>query len=1563
MPACRFPKLHHLCRILFYVMQESTFRIMDIGGGKPANTDQRVKEESYECNTCNFRTTSMSVLLIHRRAHHKNSEQRSTPEREYYGTNVTNKTRAKRRANTTTSGGTKLRCDSLTHATFSKDSVRCHSRHVSIVVDAPLTGEDQLKVAAIVKKTMASIERVVQPSVPTESVFCQTLLPKSKQTQRRNTQHASVGRGGQHNDQLSTTMAAPVPSITKQRRLTRSMTAATLSAAPSTALSSPAKSTILHPPLLSPQSSPTRRVGRRLAPDARRQTIVLINAPISATDKKVPTKSKRALRNTLTFPPRSSSSTSRSRTSVSPRPPKQQRSHVNSRSVVSSPTRSTISSVVTPILKNCADVAMSQRNTAASFELQQSLLAEWCDDELDESPIKNVDCIVTAPTTLETTTENCADNSTVKAVDPKVNTDYIQESDNNQSVKKCENGTPKIDRGKGTLQKLNEATTAATSKLYSGVGNGNNFIPTININNNYSACCFDFEEDEKQQHHETSADKQNGLSYRDRLKVTANASAQTNIAPQQKVVEEKLLPFIEESKEGQQQNMEINKHDINLSNDELFNGFEEDWVQAAAAAEIEAEREQESSNKLSLPIKERQKRIFKSRNKSLQNYDHTLLSSVPVSVEPSEKQIGSRKSMPSKTIKIEHEQRQGKIKSVANSSDHHLTKIDKRRHNQKPQVGNLKKKVRTVLNRTKVRGKEYDYKEVSSSTQASDFGTSNQLLTPPVVDELSNLSSTASCFGLASPAFSSSTSCSVASNIAVISAEEARELQRLAPSAVNDDSGTCDIPQHTNTIIDATQPVLRGGVLILENIRLPNLYERPHANSSETTTTSVPIVADSRDSTSKQLSSISVDLQTVYSDENSESAENSMSLPSLVMKSDNEEVANKMQDIDEPILMEEEEIKVKKTQCFKEHSTVQQAPSSADLGILLNSHEGCPVLGAVEASQCVAPSRQMFTKREQELLLQNEADQLNGRSAEKCRMARERWSRRKHTIQQNDKPFFEDSCELDALHRKNKIVSQPQKVETMMPQTSVKESTQLRHQDVVKAKQQLAHLRARHCRPASLPTSLPLCRTDQRERKRLRNVISENDHENIAMPAKFNNHKHKADFIEVKQEPTIVQRSATPMECGENAPGATSQLGAGRICAVMTRPIPGYNHTFMLCSLANNNFTPLNNVALYLDNEKNHLVPVPDEVLTEPPRLADGHPLSAVFTDIDFLDGETMGHILDQQQDQEEEEEANEVTFAAVPYSSPALEINSDPESEQGSAVGIIDERDLVSSHTNTVRTHDFYGHADNTIDESSDKEDRDILQMQSQNNNPQLTLNDDQMHPNMLLLSVNGHRLELDPLALISIAEQPDSNIELIADDGDRVYLHGSDILQAAQEYLQERDLQLVNVEELMASSSNEVETLNSEEISDDGISRLASTGIGVLNVNARTETTSSALLADSDNDDIDDKKVGHVYIPPSAATNLTPPITARTNETNALLNQMPIMSTLEHVSGVQLRRVSPLTDANLEDSLAVIGVVANNVNSNVPTSLELPITITNPAIAPRLASPAADIVEFKPF
>lgn len=73
---------------------------------------------------------------------------------------------------------------------------------------------------------------------------------------------------------------------------------------------------------------------------------------------------------------------------------------------------------------------------------------------------------------------------------------------------------------------------------------------------------------------------------------------------------------------------------------------------------------------------------------------------------------------------------------------------------------------------------------------------------------------------------------------------------------------------------------------------------------------------------------------------------------------------------------------------------------------------------------------------------------------------------------------------------------------------------------------------------------------------------------------------------------------------------------------------------------------------------------------------------------------------------------------------------------------------------------------------------------------------------------------------------------------------------------------------------------------------------------------------------------------------------VPALTSETNAV---MPIMSTLEQPSKTD--RLSPnssldLVAQNLDESLAVIGVTAH---TNIPTSLELPITITNPAIAPK--------------
>lgn len=88
-----------------------------------------------------------------------------------------------------------------------------------------------------------------------------------------------------------------------------------------------------------------------------------------------------------------------------------------------------------------------------------------------------------------------------------------------------------------------------------------------------------------------------------------------------------------------------------------------------------------------------------------------------------------------------------------------------------------------------------------------------------------------------------------------------------------------------------------------------------------------------------------------------------------------------------------------------------------------------------------------------------------------------------------------------------------------------------------------------------------------------------------------------------------------------------------------------------------------------------------------------------------------------------------------------------------------------------------------------------------------------------------------------------------------------------------------------------------------------------------------------------------------------LAPPIKAHVSETNAVLTQPPIMSTTEQPpaaknNGIDIKPAAASPTKNLEDSLAVIGVVASP-STNVPVSLELPITVTNPAIAPKATNP----------
>ncbi|CAH2049292.1 unnamed protein product, partial [Iphiclides podalirius] len=72
------------------------------------------------------------------------------------------------------------------------------------------------------------------------------------------------------------------------------------------------------------------------------------------------------------------------------------------------------------------------------------------------------------------------------------------------------------------------------------------------------------------------------------------------------------------------------------------------------------------------------------------------------------------------------------------------------------------------------------------------------------------------------------------------------------------------------------------------------------------------------------------------------------------------------------------------------------------------------------------------------------------------------------------------------------------------------------------------------------------------------------------------------------------------------------------------------------------------------------------------------------------------------------------------------------------------------------------------------------------------------------------------------------------------------------------------------------------------------------------------------------------------------------RVSETSTTLNQ-PIMTPVEVPTKVD---TEPAVPANLEDGLAVIGVTP----PTVPTSLELPITVTDPRIAPKTTDPLSN-------
>ncbi|XP_020803451.1 microtubule-associated protein futsch isoform X2 [Drosophila serrata] len=1708
---------------------EPTFRIMDIGSSNEPRRERRV-DGSYDCHMCNFRTTSMDVLLIHRRGHMESSSSYSSNSTTNSSSSI--RKRATRRANTTNAFDmrhlSERRSRDSTH--FLPNSVRCHSRHVSIVVDASLTDEEQQRVANIAQQTMKSIERVVHPSSASSSASTKSKSRRRSirnssssqhqqqqqpvpvpvpvtpvvETPRRSTQNPRDPRS-QRSNQLRATMPAPQPPPppAKPRRLTRSMSR----------LQQGMTTPELPPPLV--LATPKRSAGRR-------RTLAITGAA-SETPMTVPRRSN-PMRKTLTAVPETPVSTGRRKRTLpknsepktppitptlspsstpppigftpatapahldaeddeaaattmpeEPPAPKKPRPEVTPTSTVIYPQQQQQQQQQQP--------QPQQNNFAGSLELQRSLMAEWCDDEMDD--------VLGEDEPAEHSTPNGRKSAAMEGEqEPKqpqdVKDDEPMLAERTPAKKRIRN-IPKKDRRDVVRQEFDvepdepivipdsdassnesvvflddeprqrrkrHATTHHSSNGSEKSKSTSTSTPKA-VNN---SSCFDFEEEDDLQQQQQN-EGQNGLSYRrrtqtNRLDINGKGNSEVesmDAGPEAEAGEADEIPAeplatapddlfmgfdevqqsLDEAEIAQQ---EEQSEPVNPQPEEPETVAEEQAepeaeealpkpeTEAEAEAEIEGEVEGEPGDHLSLPIKERQKRIFKSRNKSTvaapKEEDPVAL--VAVQEEIQQPPANGNGSAEQPELCNGKDEALTESNSIANSSESGPTKrCGKRRHKTKTESCKRrhhrcsKAKAKRQQNRlpTPVPVPEELSNNSSSTTTSSSSNNSNNSSNSTSSsnsnsnsnssnnnsnsnsNHLSNRPSSspgAHGSGILSPVLSSSNSCSIASNIAVISPEEARELQRSASGA-----GLIHA-----AIVDATQPVQRGGVLILEDIRLPNLYEPfgSMSSSSGSNDSRRPVhEGEVEDDEHSQDSKASEEQAVVDKlDRNDYDAEENRDAESLLNDS-------RMTD------------------------EVTQSPDESSL-----AH-------APEVMHFVSQPREvLLKKREQELLRQYKADLVSGRSAEKCRKARERWSRTMRSTEEKEPPdnALQQEADVDAiLEAPLQGHEEVEQVEDQYAQGQCNEEEILEHQqaeatigdesqdsldadlaaielvlpsnlynrgsrravshphanlaavsgrkasghlggaqalcdaDVAKAHQQLVDLREQQRRRYSpteptVPAAPATPPEPRRQRRRSRNPSNEM----VECTFRFD----VAD--EASCETKEVQESLTP------------QLCAGRICAVMTRPIPGYNHTFMLCSLANNNFTPLNNVALYLDSEKNHLVPVPREALLEPPRLADGHPLSAVFADIDILGDEAVAQAMEPV----EQEADTEPDLLQVQNHSQNQNQSQD-EVERMSTVQI-----LLSDSEN--------GEAGGggERDEDEPVETLGIMTPLSQvaeggalagssyvNEDGQLSLHDDQVESNVLQLNVNGHRLELDPSMLFSIAEQPDSCIELSVAEtspttgvcgvgSTTAVLHARDILQAAQVYLQERDLQLVNVEDMTLDGEEAMavpvtdllsQALAGSQVVDDAdFVDAANAGVGMLHIDTRTAggVGVGVGVGGDSSSGVVEPGVSVVYIshalPPPAA-HLTPPITARTNETNALLDQTPIMSTLENPSGgMQLRRVSPLAEGNLEDSLAVIGVTNG---SGVPTSLELPITVTNPAIAPRVTAPTpmVDMVQFAPF
>ncbi|XP_034671654.1 uncharacterized protein LOC117903560 isoform X2 [Drosophila subobscura] len=1530
--------------------QESTFRIMDIARAAEA-VPERFTEASYECSMCSFRTSSMNVLLIHRRGHLESSSKYSTSSNisQNASSNSPNRQiRAARRANTTNDFDSPQLFGRRSED--SSNHFRCHSRHVSIVVDASLGDEAQRRVASIAQNTMESIERVVQPMAHSNNnsraSSPQVQSPRQSRQNRRDPRSQRLNR-------LRATMPAPEQPPAKQRRLTRSMTR--------------------HQHGFSlteerPQSLALKLPPRGIATESRRSLETTIAEQAMFVPKQA-SQAKQTLKKTTVIDQgseqislecgspkkkprkRAASKTNSPNSSLVVREEKksenvasyskytydvfQYGASLRKNAVLAENSPSPLPITPTPAPAQTPNVSYSQSQVTASFELQLSLMAEWGDDECEEP----LDVLIDHKETIDKVQNREIEPEQNRSIHLKKRIRNIPKKDRRDVVLLEFDGDSKLETADEPIVIQDSDASSNESVVFvkdlvltCDRGNENDKCKAHN-----SSSCFDFEEEEDLQ----QQDEKNKLSYRLRTHLHgANGKGTVDIEdwPVSTALSKEAGNILQLG----QASTARTRSKVNICNDVVFKGFDDELQLSAAAATDESNRyfkpidDQEilhpyaepepdetelTADRLSLPIKERQKRIFKSRNKSMEAVTKDESPPMSVFTLPSDEEEDAGSSGASL-----HLISGGGVSPQLPNGGHSLTssaskssrssKISSRnsskkcnRLNSQPRRDLSRKQQR--LSKLKARLK---LKSKPTAKELSNICSSNS-------NNISNSSSISKTSRIASPLFSSSTSCSIASNIAVISAEEAQELQRAASGSVLNAA-----------IVDATQPVQRGGVLILEDIRLPNLYDRLPFGSLHSSDSN-----DSRREKSNDEVAVEEEHLRYIDEQDSEEVEKDVphgAKSELAANHISVKVLDEVHGVEPqepgPEQKPESELKLEpepEQPNLELDPEQEQGLDSETFQEPGSEQETKLVASAMAPTVSFVPQKRelLLKKREQELLRQYEADLVSGRSAEKCRRARERWSQEVKSTGDmsfdSDRNLLPKPVSLD-MELRTPQVDVAGQLEQKLPQT------------VMEAEESEVE------KPSTLDSRIEMSLVES-----------------------------VSSLPEPQRQISSAVLAVTPvlsLLARHPASSSQPQLCAGRICAVMTRPIPGYNHTFMLCSLVNNNFMPLNNVVLYLDSEKNHLVPVPREALLEPPRLADGHPMSAVFADIDFRGGQAVAQVV---------EPADMETEMSTDFEQNSYEQFDAPEPQ----VSVTSSMQVVNSQ------------AEETTYEQKQVEILGIMTPLSQvaegvmplasfggtiNEDEELSLHEDQLQSNVLQLNVHGHRLELDPSVLFTIAEQPDSCIELnVAETGAssvRAVLHARDILQAAQAYLQERDLQLVNVEDM---TLDEEEVCGTSAITVPGTDLLAealaecqvvndidyvnaaNTSVALLHIETRSSAGTGLIdVGDEDSDGV--VFVSHVL--PLDAAHLTPPIMARTNETNALLNQTPIMSTLENPSAVQLRCVSPLGEVNLDDSLAVIGVTNT---SGVPTSLELPITVTNPAIAHRVTAPMAEIVRLAPF